>query len=69
MVGAFTYANNLLYGNTSGAYSLIGGDYHIRTGSPAIDKGTANGALNYNLDFILRPQGAAVDICAYEGGR
>jgi parallel beta-helix repeat protein len=89
-VGVNTYANNLLYGNTSGGYSLSGGgvptgtvtadpqfvnyqpvsggDYHLRTTSPAIDKGTSQEAPSYDLDFAARPQGSATDIGAYEGG-
>jgi parallel beta-helix repeat protein len=47
---------------------VSGGDYHLRTGSPAIDKGTSQGAPSYDLDLAARPQGAAMDIGAYEGG-
>ncbi|MCW2600019.1 MAG: hypothetical protein JWM02_1848 [Frankiales bacterium] len=88
--GQNTYADNLLNGNASGGYSLIGGstptgtitgdpqfvnyqastggDYHLRAASPAINKGTSQGAPTYDMDLAARPQGPAVDIGAYEGG-
>ena len=58
--------------NTSN--SLIGtdplffgpGDYHLQSGSPAIDAGTNTGAPSYDLDGVPRPQGASVDIGAFE---
>lgn len=87
-VGKNTYANNLVYGNSAGGYSIIGGstptgtvtsdpqfvnyqaasggDYHLRSTSPAIDKGTSTGAPAYDMDFAPRPQGSAMDIGAYE---
>ncbi len=42
------------------------GDYHLHTGSPAIDRGTANGAPSVDLDGKTRPQGNGFDIGAYE---
>jgi parallel beta-helix repeat protein len=83
-VGLNVYANNLLSGNASGAYSLRGGavptgtvnanpqfvsatDWHLQATSPAIDKGTTLGVAPYDMDLVARPQGAAVDIGAYEG--
>jgi parallel beta-helix repeat protein len=47
---------------------VSGGDYHLRNGSPALDKGTTNGAPKYDLDLAGRPMGPATDIGAYEGG-
>ena len=41
-------------------------DYHLRIGSPAIDKGDAPSAPAYDRDGAARPQGAAPDIGAYE---
>jgi parallel beta-helix repeat protein len=45
-----------------------GGDYRLRTTSPAIDRGTTNQAPLYDLDLYQRPQGSTMDIGAYEGG-
>ncbi|MDL2354362.1 MAG: right-handed parallel beta-helix repeat-containing protein [Pseudomonadota bacterium] len=42
------------------------GDYHLRSTSPAIDKGIANSAPAYDMDDVARPSGAAYDIGAYE---
>lgn len=42
------------------------GDYHLRTGSPAIDAGTSSGAPSIDLDGVSRPQGNGIDIGAYE---
>ena len=47
---------------------VSGGDYHLRTGSPAIDHGTSSNAPSYDMDLQPRPQGSAYDIGAYEGG-
>lgn len=43
-----------------------GGDLALRAGSPAIDRGTSIGAPATAIDGTVRPQGAAVDIGAYE---
>lgn len=42
------------------------GDYHLKGGSPAIDKGVATGAPSTDFDGHPRPQGAGYDIGAYE---
>jgi hypothetical protein len=42
------------------------GDYHVQTGSPAINNGTATGAPSTDLEGTARPQGAGHDIGAYE---
>lgn len=42
------------------------GDYHLKSTSPAIDKGTATNAPSTDLDGKARPQGAGYDIGAYE---
>jgi hypothetical protein len=42
------------------------GDYHLQNGSPAIDKGTSNGAPSVDLEGKPRPQGSGFDIGAYE---
>lgn len=41
-------------------------DLHLLPGSPAIDVGTEDGAPATDLDGIARPQGAGVDVGAYE---
>lgn len=45
-----------------------GSDFHLQAGSPAIDKGTSKtlGVAPRDKDGIQRPQGAGVDIGAYE---
>lgn len=42
------------------------GDYRLKTGSPAIDRGTASQAPPQDIAGTARPSGAAVDIGAYE---
>lgn len=42
------------------------GDYHLKSTSPAIDKGTSTNAPSTDLDGISRPQGTGYDIGAYE---
>ncbi|NQU17756.1 MAG: cadherin-like beta sandwich domain-containing protein, partial [Candidatus Saganbacteria bacterium] len=42
------------------------GDYHLQSGSPAIDAGTSTGAPSIDLDGTSRPVGSADDIGAYE---
>jgi hypothetical protein len=44
------------------------GDYHLRSSSPAIDAGTAEGAPSVDLDRNARPHGKGFDIGAYEFG-
>jgi hypothetical protein len=46
--------------------SAADNDYHLSDASPAIDAGTGDGAPSVDLDEISRPQGAAVDMGAYE---
>jgi hypothetical protein len=45
-----------------------GGDYHLKSTSPAIDKGTATYAPSTDFDGTARPKGAGFDIGAYEYG-
>jgi hypothetical protein len=42
------------------------GDLTLRDGSPAIDQGVAQGAPTHDVEGTGRPQGAAIDIGAYE---
>lgn len=41
-------------------------DFHLQSGSPAIDAGSSDSAPAADYDGVSRPQGAAVDIGAYE---
>ena len=41
-------------------------DLHLQAGSPGIDSGTATQAPDHDFDFVARPQGAKVDMGAYE---
>ncbi len=55
-------ANPLFVNNTGD----VSGDYHLQTGSPAIDTGTSIGAPSTDYAGNPRPQGAGYDIGAYE---
>ncbi|HID38553.1 MAG TPA: T9SS type A sorting domain-containing protein, partial [Calditrichaeota bacterium] len=44
------------------------GDFHLQSGSPAIDAGTETDAPNFDLDDLGRPHGTAFDMGAYEYG-
>jgi hypothetical protein len=43
-------------------------DFHLRTGSPAIDKGVCIPGINTDIEGRPRPSGAGCDIGAYEYG-
>ncbi len=45
-----------------------GGDYHLKSTSPAIDRGTSSRAPATDISGAPRPQGAGYDIGAYEYG-
>jgi parallel beta-helix repeat protein len=44
-------------------------NYHLKTGSPAIDAGTFLGEVNDDLEGLVRPQGAAYDAGCFESGQ
>jgi hypothetical protein len=46
--------------------NIAGHNFHLTTGSPAIDKGTSISGFGYDKEGILRPKGLAWDIGAYE---
>jgi hypothetical protein len=48
--------------------SPSGGDYHLQSSSPAINKGLSANAPSYDFDKVSRPQGSGFDIGAYEYG-
>ena len=41
-------------------------DYHLKTGSPAIDAGTTLSEVTDDIDGVSRPQGSAYDCGCYE---
>ncbi|MFL6707569.1 MAG: choice-of-anchor Q domain-containing protein [Massilia sp.] len=43
-----------------------GGDYRLKSTSPAANKGATHYAPAYDIDGVARPKGAALDIGAYE---
>ena len=72
-------SNNLFFGNGTAPGFLSSnvsanpqfvssptGDFHLLTGSPAIDGGTAVTSLGTDHDGVVRPQGSAYDIGAFE---
>jgi hypothetical protein len=75
--GNAAVTNNLIDGSggTTGSSSVTGspqfvnpsgGDFHIQSGSPAIDKGTSTDAPAVDFDGNSRPKGAGYDIGAFE---
>ncbi len=66
--GASSYlGNNYVQGNPL-FINLSGGDFHLQSGSPAINVGSATNAPAFDFDGNLRPAGAGYDIGAYEYG-
>ncbi len=57
-----------IYGNPRFTLTGFGsdGNYHLLSGSPAIDAGTHAGAPTIDLDGVGRPQGGGFDMGAYE---
>ncbi|HEX3598819.1 MAG TPA: choice-of-anchor Q domain-containing protein [Lacipirellulaceae bacterium] len=51
-----------LFANTAG------NDYHLKSGSPAVNAGTSNFAPSSDLEGLPRPAGGIYDIGAYEFG-
>lgn len=43
-----------------------GGDYRLKSSSPAVNKGATRNSPGYDIDGRARPLGAALDIGAYE---
>ena len=56
--------NNSIFGDPM-FVSVSSNDFHLQSGSPAIDSG-ATVQLGTDYDGVLRPQGSAYDIGAYE---
>jgi PKD repeat protein len=75
--GAPTFAYCDVQGGVAGTGNIsldprwtnaTGGDFTLRDDSPCIDKGTPEGAPAVDIRGVLRPQGAGVDMGAYEWG-
>jgi len=64
-VGNFVLSNNLTTGNPL-YVSPATGDFHLQTGSPAIDTGSASQAPTFDFANAARPQGAGYDMGVYE---
>lgn len=47
-------------------YTVSSANLHLKTGSPAVDSGTTIAAITSDYDGIIRPQGPAYDVGAYE---
>ena len=56
------------YIGTPSFVNAAGGDFHLRSNSPAIDRGMTLSAVRTDVDGVRRPQDAAYDIGAYEFG-
>lgn len=63
--GSSTKSNNTISGNALFA-NAGSGDYRLLLGSPAIDTGFTVGAVTTDFNGVVRPQGSAYDIGAYE---
>lgn len=73
-----TIDHNLVFGSSSYLGSSIAGDpkfvnttsfdFHLQTGSPAIDTGSAAAAPGFDFAGNARPYGAGYDVGAYEYG-
>jgi hypothetical protein len=67
--GATLYGSHS-FTSTESALFVGGGDYHLRSGSPAIDAGIGSfnsiSAPTTDLEGSSRPQGSGYDIGAYE---
>jgi hypothetical protein len=73
-----TRSGNLCYGSADpvvcqlngdpGFVNAAAGDFHVESGSPAVDAGTLMAEVTTDRDNVPRPQGAGMDIGAYEVG-
>jgi hypothetical protein len=61
---SFSQSNNLT--SDPKFANVTSGDFRLQSGSPAIDKGVAIGAVTTDFDGVKRPQGLGYDIGAFE---
>ena len=61
-------ANSLIASPSALFADAAAGDYRLAAGSPAVDRGTPHADLPADITGLARPQGAGVDIGAYELG-
>jgi parallel beta-helix repeat protein len=64
--GSGTTQNFNLIGVDPHFVNADGADFHLRSDSPAIDRGTAISSVTVDYDGVSRPQHNAVDIGAFE---
>jgi hypothetical protein len=64
--GSGTTQNFNLIGVDPHFVNAGGADFHLRSDSPAIDRGTAISSVTVDYDGVSRPQHSAVDIGAFE---
>lgn len=63
--GGFTVDHNLTTGDAK-FVDAAGGDFHLQTGSPAIDAGVSTPVPTVDIAGTARPKGAAVDLGVFE---
>jgi parallel beta-helix repeat protein len=67
IIGTPTETNNLETGEVSGFVDAGGDDYHLTSGSEAVNAGyDTSPTVTDDYDGVSRPQGAAYDVGAYE---
>lgn len=64
-ISGVTFASNWPYTDPL-MVAPLSYDFHLRTGSPAIDTGLFIPSVVIDFDGVLRPQGAGYDVGAYE---
>jgi hypothetical protein len=65
-----SFGSNNFYSNPDFVNPVWGpnGDFHLKSSSPAIDKGMLSGSPKIDLEGKIRPYGNGIDIGAYELG-
>ena len=64
--GVSTTQDHNLFGTNPLFVNAAANDFHLQSGSPAIDAGTSIGAPTTDFDGNTRPQGSGYDIGPYE---
>lgn len=64
-LSGFSEANGINGGDPR-FVNAAGNDFHLQSGSPAIDRGVTLPGFAYDFDGVTRPQGAAWDMGAFE---